>query len=382
MGHFVHVSDRFLNEIRRSHEVVSYIQVITPVREVITVEATEGEVSVDGTASVRRSCSFSCVDPEGIVTPKDAHSALTPFGTEIIPWRGVRYADGEVEVHPLGVFRISQVEVKDTSSGGVQIRVQAYDYSRTIARDKFREVYTIAAGTNIVAAIKTLVERTFPDVEYNTVSTAMTVTSTKVFDVQDDPWEAIGILALSIGCRAYFDIYGRFTLSVAEDVDATSLPDFTYIEGPGCTMLDLGASYRDDPGFNGVVVIGESMGDEKPPVRAEAWDDEPTSPTYRYGPYGQVPMFHTDQNVKTEDEAQVVANQLLTSLIGVSVGLSITSLVNPTLEAGNIVEVFRAKSNVSGMYTLDAFNVPLASTATQNLTIRQKRFGVSGNTND
>lgn len=370
-------SDRFTNEIRRSHTVVSYVDVISPTQEVRRLVAVGGEVNVDRTAQIRRAGRIECIDPVGTFTPDGAGALLTPFGSEVRPYRGVRYADGTEELYPLGVFRIAKSTITEASShgggSGVRIALEMYDRSRTIARDKFTTTYAIPEGTSVLEAIQLIIGRTFPDAEYDAISTTVTTTAPKLFAVADDPWEAVTELAMSMGCEVYFDVEGRVVVAPPTDIDALPTPDFTYIEGNGCTMIDLQAVYSDEPGNNGVVVTGESPGDELPPVRAEAWDNEPSSPTYRHGPYGEVPMFITDNNVKTAEEAQAMADSLLRGMIGVSSQLSITSWVNPSLEAGAVVEVRRGKMFIDGLYAVDALNIPLRKEGTQALTLRQKR---------
>lgn len=367
-------TNRLHREIIKSHTAKTYIDAVSTTQRVIRLEAVDGSVSVDGTAAIRRSCSVTIIDPLGTVTPEGAHSDIAPYGSEIRPYRGVRYDDGTEEYVPLGVFRISDVSVSDTATGGVEISIEAYDRSRTIQRDKFTDTYVIPAGTNIMTAIKTLVEQTFPDIEYDTVSTTRVTTAPMVFDVNDDPWEAITTLALSLGCTPYFDVYGRFIVAPASDADALSSPDFILVEGEDCPMTSLSRQFSDEPGFNGVIVIGESPGDDLPPVRKEVWDEEPTSPTYRYGPYGEVPYVHTDQNVKTAEEALIVGQQLLAQMLGATATITVTSMVNPTLEVGSVVSVKRARSHVDGVYTAEAFDIPFASDTMQGLTLRERRI--------
>lgn len=370
-------TDRFSSEIRRSHTVVSYVDVISPTQEVRRLVAVDGEVTVDRTAAVRRAGKVSCIDPLGDFTPDSAGALLTPFGSEVRPYRGVRYGDGTEEVYPLGVFRISRCTIKEASShgggSGVRIDLDMFDRSRTVARDKFLKAYTVPSGTNVLEAIRLIIARTFPDAEYDSVSTSLETTAPMIFEAADDPWEAVSTLAASMGCEVYFDTEGRVTVAPPTDIDALPAPDFTYIEGNGCTMIDLQAVYSDEPGNNGVIVTGESPGDELPPVRAEAWDLEPSSPTYRYGPYGEVPKFVTDSNVKTEAEAQAMADSLLRGMIGVPSQLSVTSWVHPALEAGDVVEVRRSRLHVNDTYTIDALNIPLRPASTQALTLRQTR---------
>lgn len=365
-------SARFLAEIKHSHTVYSYIDVISPTQQTMRLPATGGDVTVDRTAAIRRSCRATCVDPTGTLAPSTAASLLTPYGTELRPYRGVKYDDGTVEVLPLGVFRLAKASVKDASGGSVSIQLEAYDLSRTVSRDKFIAPYIIPTGTNIVDAVQTILARTFPDLSYDAISTTRTTTAPRLYDVGNDPWDAVTVLAQSLGCEIYFDVGGWVVIAPPTDIDALPSPDFQYIEGQQCTLLDLSRTWTDEPGFNGVVLTGESPGDELPAVRAVSWDEEPTSPTYHLGPYGEVPEFITDQLIKTAEDAQATADQLLRNLLGFSSQLSITGIVNPSYEAGHVVEVRRARSHVSGLYAVDAFTVPLDRAGTQSLTLRQK----------
>lgn len=370
-------TDRFLSEIRRSHIVESYVDVISPSQEVVRLVTVDGEVTVDRTAQFRRAARIDCIDPLGTFVPDGNAGILTPFGTEVRPYRGVRYDDGTIEVQPLGVFRLSKVSITESSSQsssvGVTIGLEMFDRSRTVSRDKFTTTYVVASGTNIVEAIKTILARTFPDLEYDAISTSLVTSAPTVYNINDDPWDAVTKLATSLGCDIFFNTEGWVVIAPPVDIDALPSPDFTYIEGQQCTMTDLQSVYSDEPGFNGVVVTGESVGDELPPVRAEAWDTEPSSPTYRLGPYGEVPMCVQDSNVKTAADAQAVADSLLKGQLGFASQLTVAGVVNPSYEAGDVIQVERQKLHVTGLYTVDAFNVPLKKDAFQSLTLRQKR---------
>lgn len=366
------VSKRFYEALKGSHTVYSYVDVKSPTNQIIRLAAVGGSVDVDRTAEVRRRCSLTAIDPTGELTPAEAGDILSPYGTEIYPYRGILYPDGTTEAIPLGIFRISKVSISDESDG-LSIGIEAFDRSRTISRDKFTEPYIIEAYTNIMDALKQIARRTFNELAFNTVSSPRIIETTRVYDVGDDPWEAITELATSLGCDVFFDVQGRLTVVPPPNIDALPSPQFTYIEGENCTLLSLEKILTDDPGYNGVVVIGESPGDELPPVRGIAWDDEPTSATYRLGPYGEVPMFHQDQLVKTEQEANDLAAMLLQNQLGFSSQLSISAIANPLLECGDVIQVRRSKAKVDDLYVVDAFGVPMNANGSQDLTLRQKR---------
>jgi hypothetical protein len=367
-------TDEFLAEIRRSHHVVSWVDVVSSTGETKRLSATGGSVTEDATAEVRRRCSLSCYDATGDLTPKSAEDLLTPYGTEVRPYRGVMYADGRTEVMPLGVFRISQVDVDDSVGGSPDIKIEAFDRSRTVARDKFAEPYTVAKDTNIVDAIKAIIRRTFPDAEFDAITSTMTLSSPSVFDANTSPWEAVNTLAKSLGCEVFFDARGRVVIAPPQDIDALPGPDFEFVEGKGCTMTNIKSKFTDEPGFNGIVMVGASLGDDKPPVRVVVWDSEPTSPTYYLGPYGKVPDFQTDENVKTEAEATNAAKSLLQGYLGFSDQVIITSWPNPALNCQSIVRVERERSGATGLYGVDAVTTPLAAHEAATVTVRRKRL--------
>jgi hypothetical protein len=307
---------------------------------------------------------------------------------------GVVYEDGSVEVCALSVFRISQVAIMDDSgtgsgsgtgasggssirqtghSGGFTINIDAYDLSRTVSRDKFTTPYTITEGTNVISAIQSILARTFPDLSYDAMGTNVTVSPTQVFDAGEDPWAVAQGLALSLGADLYFNINGDVTIEPAVDIRSLTSADFEYIEGESCTMLSLEKVFSDEPGYNGVVVIGESPGDDLPPVTATAWDSDPTSLTYHKGPYGEVPMFVQDQVVKTTEEAQAMANAILSSVVGFVNQLNVDATTNPAFECGDVVRIVRARSKVSDYFVVDAFTVPFSGLDSQTINVRQTR---------
>lgn len=370
-------TDEFYDRIRKSHTAFSYVDMVAPDQEARRLLAIEGQVSVDRSAQVRRTLDCRLIDPLGEVTPRSTGEILTPYGTELRAYRGIKWQDKngvwQQEICPLGVFRLSRSSITFKSDGSSDITLEASDRSRTIQRDRFVAPYTVDAATNILDAIQAIVKRTFPEVQYDAVTTALVTTSPMLLDTGSDPWEAVTNLAKSMGCEIYFDVEGRLVVAPPPDVSANPSPDFTYVEGDRCTMIDLAREFSDENAFNGIVVTGESPGDEMPPVRGEAWDDSPTSPTYRYGNYGEVPNFITDNTAKTTEDCTKIAKSELALVLGRPASLSITALVNPSYEAGNVVQVKLGKAGVDGLYGLDAFNVPLATNGTQALTLRERR---------
>jgi hypothetical protein len=113
--------------------------------------------------------------------------------------------------------------------------------------------------------------------------------------------------------------------------------------------------------YNGVVVTGEGTSADTP-VRAEAWDDDPTSPTYRYGPFGEVPRFYSSPLITTEAQAQSAAESLLRKVTGVTEGLQWSFVTDPSVQAGDVAHVISSATRVNRIMIIDAVTIPLAVT--------------------
>lgn len=371
------VSEAFKAEVVKSHVVYSYVDIVSPSGKTTRLTATGGSVQIDRTSDIRRRCSISCVDPTGTLTPKRAGALLTPYGTEIRPYRGVRYTSGVLagsfEVVPLGVFRLSQATIRDQVGGSPDISLEGFDHSRTVARARFEDVYTIATGTNLVTAVQDIIKRSLPDTQFDTTATTHTATSPIVFDADSDPWAAVLTLAQSMGMEVFFSATGRCRVAPPVDIDHLPAPQWKYNEGDHCTMLDLNVVFTDDPGYNGVIVVGEAHDSTAPAVRSVMWDKEPSSPTYYLGPYGKVPLFIKDSNITTQSQADAAAAAALNQVLGFSAQLSISAMVNPALDANDVIQVTRERSGVAGKYAVDTLTIPLAAASSGSLGLRAKR---------
>lgn len=329
---------------------------------------TAGSVTVDSTAQFLRSASVSLIDVYGDLVPDSPFRSLTPYGTELKLYRGARLLDGTDETVALGVFRLSKTSIKDVA--GARIDVAAMDRSRTISRNKWTTTWNVAAGTNVADAIIAIVQDRLPGVEMSITATDH-VTPKLSYDPQADPWvDAVQTLATGIGFDAYFDVDGVFTLEPAIDPAAQS-PVLYLVEGPTNIVTELDTDFDDDPGYNGVIVTGESTGNAAP-ARGEAWDDNPASPTYYLGRYGRVPNFVTSKVVTTNAQAVAMASGLLLRELGVTVQRQITMVPNPALETGDVLHLTRAASKVDENVVVQSYQLPLTVAGLMSVTTKQQ----------
>lgn len=370
------VSPAFRAALVDSHRTVARAEVLQGGAVVRPLDVHSGSVNVDGTAAVRRRCTVELVDYAGDLTPDQAGDLLTPYGNELRLFRGIVYADGAEEIVPLGVFLITDVAVRDGDSG-VVIAVEGYDRARRVESARFTSTVVVPAGINYAVAIRDLLRARVPTLEFTpddpTTWAQQTTRTTPqlVFQEQADPWRSARDMAESIGRTLYFDPAGRCVMPTEPSV-ATTPVSWTYAEGEDATIISLDNKWTREGVYNHVIVTGETTS-ATVPVRGEAYDSDPNSPTYIGGPFGDVPYFFASPLITTAGQAVEAATGILRRVSGSTELVSFPAVVNPAHEAGDVVAIVRARSAVSDLYLLDAFNVPLAAGDQMAAAARRQR---------
>jgi hypothetical protein len=90
---------------------------------------------------------------------------------------------------------------------------------------------------------------------------------------------------------------------------------------------------------NAVVATGQSTDQEVPPVWGWARDNNPASPTYYYGEFGQKPRFYSSQYLYTTLQCTNTAKSMLDEALAATRTLSFEMLPICFLVAGDTVRV-------------------------------------------
>jgi len=376
------VSDRFKSTVVNGGAdwIVTADVQVKKQNVVSDLEVIDGNVSVDSTASIRRTSSIDLL-PEDHLIPRTSTDVLFPVGNELILRSGFRWSDGTEELVPSGVFRISKPQWGETDDSGLFMRVNGYDRSRAVARAGFTRPWTIQSGTPLENAIQDIVMRVFPwftEEDFLFIETGY-VTPKIILEVGDDPWQTCTELAAAAGAEVLFDSSGRSVLrDVPDPVYAD--PSWRFIEGEGCTLLDLGGDLDDEQAYNGCVAVGQNTTDAGPPVRAVVWDTDPLSPTY-WDPaypglssaYGPVPFFYQSEYLRTQEQCTKAAWGQLKKHLGVLQKVDFTAIPNPAQEEGDVVEVQREAVKIDTHCVVDQlqFNLGLGSEMVVNTRERR-----------
>lgn len=377
-------SERFDNAIRFGG--ASPISVIDAYRAGVRVASNlpwtkPSSVTVDETASTWRTCEVTFVDVDHDLIPTSPTMALAPYGTDLFIRTGFRYGDGTTELLPMGVFRI--LVSRPTAKG--LISVLGYDYSRVVARARFEVPRVFPRGYSRAQAIAELIgERT------ESVSAGHDVLSYEVSDDSllpltifeegeryGDPWKACTDLAESAGQQVFFMPVGPWPTAVlrnAPDI-AEAFPVWHFQRGEGSTLVEMQPEQDTTTGYNVYVVTGEGSelaSGGAQPVRGSAEVTDPASPIYP-GTYGRVPTFLASSFIKTDAQAEQVANANLPRKAGGSEGLTIKGFAHPGHEAGDVVRVTDERLGINSNWVVSRFTIDLSLSDYTDYSCRARR---------
>ena len=275
---------------------------------------------------------------------------------------------------PLGVFVMTEVNLEDAGQGST-MQIVGVDRSIRVQKAQWVDPYQISASANLATAISLVLSDRWSDVETDFQATSQTVPAT-VLGLQSggtgrDPWADVLKLAQAGGFDLFFDNEGVAVLSAVPD-PTEQTPVKVYVEGDDAMVLSVNRRLSTDQTFNGVVVTGEGT-NVKPPVRAVAFDEDPASPTYRYGAFGERPTFISSPVVTSAGEAAQVAVAELAKLKGAEENVDWTQIADPSLDAGDVIEVENTGTRLSRVMVLDKVIIPLSSGQPMQATARTVR---------
>lgn len=364
------VSEAFRAAVRQSHRVVVSAGAYVDDSLIADLYPVDGRVSIDSRRAVRRTLSMSLVDEDGSLVPGPGGTTgvLSPFGTEIKVFRGVQFTDGTQEIVPLGVFVITSVDITEDESGR-QIKVEGSDRSIRIQRARFTDPYQIASGTAVETVIADLLRSRWADVAVDFPATGATVGARVLAAGSDtDPWKAAVEIAEAAGFDLAFDADGVVRMRTIPDPTETDA-DETYADGSDAVLLDVARGFDTGNTYNGVIASSEAS-DVEPPVRAEAWDENPDSPTYRYGPFGQVPRFYVSSFIRDSAQAATAAAAQLQRELGRSEAVEWSQIVNPAHDVLDVVRLSRPALTLDAVLVIDRLDVPLGASGQMKAVAR------------
>lgn len=358
------VSSRFQSAVTGSHGITTLARLLTIPGDTgsdvagRTLAVADGSVTLDATADVRGRLDLTLAEPWPTGYGVDQ---LVPYGSEIAVWRGVEYGNGDTERVPLGIYRITDVEQSDAPYGTLRIggldRMQGIVDARLLAPRQF------AAGFTYGAVVSALVTEVYPSavIEWDAGSGG---TLGRAQVATEDRFAFLRELVTSLGKIMYYDHRGVLVIKAVPDPEASVLD---VKSGAGGVLVSARRSLSRAGVFNAVVAQGEGA-DGVAPAYGVAYDDNPSSPTYWYGDYGQVPTFMSSPFITTGPQASAAAAAELTKNLGLPYAVDFTMVPNPALEPLDVVRVSyppvldgRSPARARELHVLDVVGIGLGS---------------------
>jgi hypothetical protein len=361
-------SQRLDAAVTQSHTVAIRISLWTPGQKALLHEDltlnSGGSVTVDRTATTRRSATVNVLDVDGVLARIFRPGARTIPATELVIQRGVRYPDGTSELLPLGVLGVSGGSVKQ----GKIFALTCYDRARRVTRARLMATKTLAAGQRYTdaAAAHVLAGLGFPVEVVNTSTSAAAIGTAIVCPAQDDRWARAKTLCSSAGAEIFFDQLGRLVIRDATQV--VTSPVWSYLDGVTSTLLpDTEWTLTDEPGYNAVVAGGDSSDNTTAVAHGAVYDNDPSSPTYFFGDYGQVPEFYSSPLLTTDAMAVAAAKTRLSRRLGANDTMTLATVPHPAQDVGDVLRV--RYYAVDEQMVVGALSMPLDISTAAQLTV-------------
>lgn len=337
----------------------------------VALPVEDGKVVLDSRAEVRGRVEGLTI-PGAQWVPSDPADPLAPFGNEIRVWRGMQYGPGDVgeitgsgslvfvdsegnlnELVSLGIFGIEEAE----SSEGVTM-LNCLDRSQRLIDASFTEDYTIAGGTDFLTGLRNTLIAGYPQIVFDFIEREL-LTPTLIASEGDNRWSEFCLyMAEAIGCELYFNGDGIAKLAPIPD-PASTAPVARIEEGEGGMLLSASKKMSREGAYNRFTYIGENPDNEVPP-RGVATDEDPASPTYWGGPFGQKPAPPEHSAfISTDAQAADAAAGRLARERGVLTTVDFGAIPNPALEPSDVVGVRRSISGIDEAHAIDMLEYPL-----------------------
>ncbi len=384
------VSESFLLTLTSSHTYSTRLDLYASNVFIgsITGYVTDGSVTEEKQADIRRSFSATIVDPTLDLVPVAIDDTLTPYANEVRVFSGITGFD----LLLLGTFRLTQNDVSE-DSGAVTMSLAGKDRSWDIASNTFFTdgYYAVPGGLAFGGAIQSFLNGRFSlpfplpvtPADFDLVPQQQSVNGVAPPSVTpaigpflihqgEDPWRFARDMAATVGCDLYFTRDGTLTL-VTEPDPTTAIPVASFTEGQTATFTSLKRGLTVEETFNMVQVtgIGSNLTGDAPTFTSQ--DNDQNSPTRVGGPFGSRLKQITNNMVVDAIAAKSSADAYLKKHLGIQENVSFPTMHQPHLDVDDAVTVTRARLGVTGVYLIDSITHPLNATEPTQMTLRERR---------
>jgi hypothetical protein len=187
--------------------------------------------------------------------------------------------------------------------------------------------------------------------------------------------DAVKAIAAALGAEVEASAMGEIRVQPIPDPSGTPL--FIAEGEQGGFLIDGTRTLSDDGVYNGIQATGVATGQGPIPQSPMITDDDPKSPTYWRGPFGQRPGFFDSSLLTTTEQAVRAAAAQLRNTVGVARSVSLNLIPNPALEVGDLIGV-RWPDGRYEQHIIDSLSVPLDESSVMQASTRATQIIAAG----
>jgi hypothetical protein len=321
-------STAFKNGVRSSHQMASRVRVVAPGQNGVNptgtvIPITAGSITFDSTAQVQATADITTTQPWAA----SSSDLLTIYGNEIFVERGLVYGGGSVEWVSLGYYRIDNPHQASAPSGSVELRA-CPDRMQGLIDARIPSPFTFAAGTTVASIIQTLVLDAYSWATFSIDASLSAATINVAQTTTDDRYGFINTLVTSYGMIWYWDYRGVLVVKTPPALTSTVATIKTGHDG---VITTLSRDLQRTGVYSGCFAQGQQA-TANVPLNALVVNNDPTSPTYWFGPFGKIPLFYTSSFLTSIGQCQSAAKAQLQQNSGVPYEVDFGMVPNPALE--------------------------------------------------
>lgn len=356
------VSDQFLAALTGPHNLAKRIDAYSGTTLLMgRLPFTDGSVTADRDNKVRRSLSLTVSDIA--LMPKVAGDPLAVYGNTLHVHRGIQYPDGTEEVAPVGVFQIQSV-TGDRDVGPLSVAGRSLE--GVVADDPFVTPMASTGMGPCASTIAALITQVLPDAVVVNEATSNPTPATRVWDADDNRWDAIEELAQAMGAEVATDGAGVFRIRDLPDL-STATPVWDVMSGPGGVLVSATEGMTRERVRNGWLITGGNTADNQPPVGSLVVDTAPLSATRWGGPMGKILGKRQSNLWTTSGQCTVIGQSLLRDSLGVTASVALRAVPNSALEPGDCIRVVYG-DGYAELHIVQSISIPLTASGDFSLT--------------
>lgn len=294
-------------------------------------------IKIDRKSGIRRTADIKIVDPDILGEMTRPGSSLEPYGTEVRLNTGLKLPGGSYSMIPAGVFQIEDLKWDQDESS---LTISLFDRSKALDRSQYG-VPLDASGKLASEFIQDTITDLLPYVQV-------------VFDATSDVrfpggttfragrMQAVADAAEAMGCEAFFDVNGTARVVAIPFIDTTvssSQYDWLVNAGEDGVLISYSRAITRKDTFNKIHVWGAPPAESTPQPYGFAVDDNPSSATYYGGRFGKADLRIERQELTSNGQCASYAIAQLRNSTGLAKSISLESLSNPALDAGDTILV-------------------------------------------